>query len=145
MDAPNVVFAVRRRTSNTCVFECHLARGVWSAVSISFGFQPPSSIANLFGSWLTNFPPKLRKQILVGVAAICWALWLSRNDVVFLRSKPNSFLQVLFRGTYWIKSWSILSKEEERSSLKKGCQKLEITSMEVFSKAGWNFRNRIKS
>jgi len=47
-----------------------MARWLWTAVSISFGFQPPSSIADLFGSWLKKFPPKLRKQILVGAAAI---------------------------------------------------------------------------
>lgn len=60
MDAPNVVFAARRRTSSTSFFECHMARWVWNAVSISFGFQPPSSMANLFGYWLKKFPPKLR-------------------------------------------------------------------------------------
>lgn len=126
-------------------FECHMARWDWNAVNISFGFQPPSSMANLFGSWLKIFPPKLKNQSLIGAAAICWALWLSRNDVVCQRLKANSFLQVFFRGTYWIKIWPILSKEEERDCLKNGCQKLEITIMEVFSKAGWNFRKRIKS
>ena len=66
-------------------FQCHMARWVWNAVSISFGFQPPSSMANLFGYWLKNFPPKLRKQILVGAAAIFWPcgwvgmMWYSKD------------------------------------------------------------------
>jgi hypothetical protein len=56
----------------------------------------------------------------------------------FQRYKPNWPLQVIFR------SWSLLSKEEERDCLKKGCQILvEVTVTELFSKFGWNFRKRI--
>lgn len=37
------------------LFYCHLARLMWNIVSISFGFQPPTSIANLFGLGLKVF------------------------------------------------------------------------------------------
>ena len=53
-----------------------MARMVWNVLRISFGFQPPTSVANLFGSWLRGFPLKLRKQILICASALCWALWL---------------------------------------------------------------------
>ena len=118
---------------------------VWNVLRIYFGFQPPTSVANLFGSWLRGFPLKLRKQILIGASALCWALWLCGMMWSSNAKKPNSFLQVLFRETFWIRNWSVLSKEEERDSLKKGCQTLEFTVMEVFSKAEWNFRQRIKN
>jgi hypothetical protein len=36
------------------------------------------------------------------------------------------------------RSWSLLSKEEVRGILKEGCMNLEITSMEINSRAGWN-------
>jgi hypothetical protein len=34
-------------------------------------------------------------------------------------------LQVIFRGTFWMRSWSILSREEGRSILKKSCHWLD--------------------
>lgn len=80
---------------------------------------------------------------MVGVAAVCWVIWLSRNDVVFERSKPNSCLHVIFRGAYWIRSWAILSKEEERDSLKLGYRSLEVTALELFNKFGWDALRRI--
>jgi hypothetical protein len=43
---------------------------------------------------------KLRQQLLAGASAFCWAIWLSRNDVVFNKSPIKYFLQVLYRGTY---------------------------------------------
>ena len=121
-----------------------MARFIWNTVFISFGIQPPTSIADLLGSWLNGYSSKIRKQILVGASALCWAIWLNRNEVVFNRTTPNSFMQVIFRGTYWTRSWSLLSKEEERSNLKINCCKSEITVMELFNKFGWKFSNRIQ-
>ena len=55
----------------------------------------------MFGSWLRNFI--LRSQIMLGLVALCWALWLNRNDTVFDKKNSNSPLQVIYRETYWIR------------------------------------------
>jgi len=68
--------------------------------------------------------------------ALCWAIWLTRNEVVFEKKRPNSYLQVIFRGTYWTRSWSILSKEEERTALSNCCLRLEAILMEFFNNNG---------
>jgi len=82
--------------------------------------------------------------MLVGVSAICWALWLCRNDAVFQKLYPNSFLRVIFGGTYWARLWSQLSKEQAMKSLKNLCQRLEGVIMELFNRGGWNFRSIIE-
>ncbi|KAL5653211.1 hypothetical protein ACJX0J_038669, partial [Zea mays] len=35
----------------------------------------------------------LKQLLLVGASAICWAIWLSRNDVVFDKSPMKTFMQ----------------------------------------------------
>lgn len=61
--------------------------------------------------------------MLVGVSALLRSLWLNRNDVVFNKTKQNTFWQILFRMTYWICTWSLLHKDEEaQDSLKHGCR-----------------------
>ena len=122
-----------------------MAQFVWNAVFLAFGVKPPINVADLFGSWLRRFPQKLRKQFLIGVAALCWAIWLSRNDVVFNQKQPNSYLQVIFRGTHWARSWSQLAKEEEKVHMKSNCRVIEGLVMELFAKKGWNFRQRLMS
>ena len=124
-------------------FECHLAKCVWQAIQYTFGVTPPVNITCMMGSWLNGYPAKLKKQMLIGVCAICWALWLCRNEVVFQKRYPNSFLQVIFRGTYWARLWSQLSEEETMKALMNLCQRLEGVVLEFFNRGGWNCRSRL--
>jgi hypothetical protein len=91
-------------------------------------------VQHLFGPWLRSFSKKQRDLVLIGMAA----LWISRNDLVFQKSQYKSVLQVIFRGTFWIRSWSVLSNEDGRSILKDGCRELEAVALEIFHKYGWN-------
>ena len=86
---------------------------------------------------------KKKKIILVGVAALFWAIWLCRNDLVFKKTETISFLQALFRGTYWLRFWRLLQKEETREDIKLVCQNLEVVAMELFAKKGWRFNHRL--
>jgi hypothetical protein len=49
-------------------------------------------------------------KILVGESALCCAIWLSRNDMIFNNTRVVSLMQVIFRGTYWICFWTLLQK-----------------------------------
>ena len=70
----------------------------------------------MFGSWLSNQNNKSRNLIWVGLAALCWAIWRTRNDIIFDRIKYNSILQVIFKGTYWLHFWALLQREEHNKN-----------------------------
>jgi hypothetical protein len=42
---------------------------------------------------------KLKYKIIVGASDLCWAIWLSRNDIVFNKTVAPSYLQAIFRGS----------------------------------------------
>jgi hypothetical protein len=52
-------------------------------------------------------------------------------------------MQVLFRGTYSMRQWMLLLKEEDGLQVKQGCRLLEVAMMQIFVKNGWNFSNRL--
>jgi hypothetical protein len=99
----------------------------------------------MFGSWLRSFALGIRCQIIVGMAAMCWAIWLNRNDAVFQRKVTNPYLQVIFRGTYWIRQWFLLSKEEEGRLMKEGCKRLEGMMLQLFGSRFWNHQKRLRA
>jgi hypothetical protein len=112
-------------------------------VSTTFDIRKRRRVNDIFGAYIRGFHYKQRDCALLGVVAVCWAIWLSRNDVVFQRSIPNLWLQVIFRGAFWIRSWSILTKEEKKSSLLLGSRSLEMTTLEIFSKFRLNMSRRL--
>ena len=82
------------------LFDYHFVKFMWRAVHVSFNLIPSIRIHNLVTDWLEGINRKLKFHILVGASAICWAIWLTRNDIVFDKVLAPSYLQVLFRGTY---------------------------------------------
>ena len=88
--------------------------------------------------------PKHENQILVGASAFSWAIWLTRNDMVFDKSPMKTYMQVLYRGTHWLRFWSQLRwSEEDRESIITVCRRLEALVMQIFAQHGWRFSNRI--
>ena len=126
-------------------FDCQLARIIWRIVHVSFNITPPMNILHMFNGWLIGLNKKLMYKILVGASAVCWAIWLSRNDMVFNNSRAATPLQVIFRGTHWIRYWALLQKENERPQVTLGCRVLETTAMEFFASNGWSFSYRISN
>jgi hypothetical protein len=59
-------------------FECHMARMVWGVVSMTFGFNPPSNVAHLFGSWLNSFPSNKRNLVLIGESLVLGLMALQK-------------------------------------------------------------------
>ncbi len=95
-----------------------MARFIWSTFFITFGINPPNNVANMFGIWLKGLQIWLKYQIFIGIVALLWAMRISKNDVVFNGSNFNSYLQVIFRGMYWARQWSLLLKEDGRDVMK---------------------------
>ena len=95
-------------------FDCHNAKFLWRLISVVFNLPMPSNVNHMFTHWLNGLRRQRKYQALVGACPILWAIWLTRNDITFNRARVSSSLQVLFRGTYWIRFWAQLQKEEER-------------------------------
>jgi hypothetical protein len=69
-----------------------MAQLTWGGVCFTFGIKKPEEVEHLFGPWLRSFSRKQRNFVLIGLAAICSALWISRNDLVFQKSQYKSIL-----------------------------------------------------
>jgi hypothetical protein len=99
------VFCSGNESIQHLFFDCHFAKFIWRAVHISFGVAAPKSIDHMYSAWLHRFNNRTKSLFMVGVAALCWAIWLSRNDIFFEKCSPKTYIQVLYRGTHWCRFW----------------------------------------
>jgi hypothetical protein len=64
-------------------FRCDFARFIWRTVEIVSGLKAPLNVSHFFWHWLDRVKLNTKKQFMVGAAAILWAIWTSRNHVIF--------------------------------------------------------------
>ena len=117
--------------------ECHYAKFLWRAIHLVLGIPPLVNIELLFNNWSKQGGHKHNILLLTGAATICWLIWLTRNDTVFNNCRPKISLQVLFRGTHWLRLWALLLHiDVRREWLVEACQLLESLAMQFFASHG---------
>ena len=66
--------------------------------------------------------------VLIGVVVLCWAIWLTINDIVFDMCTP---------GTQWLRSWALLQcSDDDKECILKACKALESRAT-CFVAAKW--------
>jgi hypothetical protein len=73
-------FFTQNETIDHLFFHCQLAKFIWHFVRIRCGVRPLNNIRHIFGSWLTGLDNRIRRHFILTASAICWVIWLSRND-----------------------------------------------------------------
>ena len=78
-------------------FSCVISKYCWSLVSVVVraDCRPGSS---QFWVWANKFMPSHKKFHMIGLAAICWAIWLTRNAISFERKNVD----LLLRLSVWL-------------------------------------------
>ena len=71
-------------------FDCQCAKTIWRVVHVATGLTPPKLITHMLRNWLTGISKKEKSLIFVGAAALMWAIWCTRNNLIF--EKKNNYL-----------------------------------------------------
>ena len=102
---------------NHIFFHCVLAKLVWSCVRSWLQVTwDPSSFTDLRG--LANSLASGTKRVFwVGLGAICWSLWTTRNKLTIKHVFPAKPADCLFKSCIFLQQWRSLTKPEDRDAL----------------------------
>ncbi|XBH77912.1 hypothetical protein VPH35_104293 [Triticum aestivum] len=73
-----------------------------------------------FYFWCYAFLPQGERHFIVGLAAVCWAIWNRRNQATFEHKKMSSPFEIVFTTCVHLKYWAGLLKGLEREELDHG-------------------------
>uniref|UniRef100_A0A8I6XUJ7 Reverse transcriptase zinc-binding domain-containing protein n=1 Tax=Hordeum vulgare subsp. vulgare TaxID=112509 RepID=A0A8I6XUJ7_HORVV len=139
----NCCYCEQNETIRHLFLQCPLAKLLWRTIQIAFNIVPPTCISSIFTTWLNGVDVKISKLIGIGICALFWAIWNTRNDITFNGKNFNNFLQVIFRATSWIRTWSLLSHVDSRGRMDIGCNRWEMVARVIFNRFGWRANNRL--
>jgi len=89
---------VKRKLLNTYSLIVVLRDSFELSIYYTFNIQQLACADYLFGFWLKSFSPMIRNEIFVGMAVMCWALWMCRNDVGLNGTKTESLVYMDIGG-----------------------------------------------
>lgn len=105
-----------------------MARYCWSLVSIVIGADCRPSFSQ-FWVWAAKYMPYHKKIFMVGLAAICWALWRTRNSICFEDKKCRSPTEIICLASSFLSYWAGLQKPQGKLELMMGAEALKNTAL----------------
>jgi hypothetical protein len=131
-------FCNNNETVDHLFLHCPFAKIVWRMIFFTYNIPPPSNVTNMFGNWLNGVSKRDKAYTRIGVSAICWSIWTSRNDIIFNKQKVTNFLQVILRAAYWLQLWAFLLPVDQRDTMVTGCNRLlEVIQDYYFHATRW--------
>ena len=105
--AKNCLFCGQDESIDHLFLHCPLARYVWNVVNVATGMKCQfTNVQQCLIEWLGGFDKKTKKKVTVGVAAVFWGLWKTRNLACFENKWPNEPVEVIHKIGYWIDWWA---------------------------------------
>jgi hypothetical protein len=113
---------------------------VWNVVGVALNLDAmPSSFSELYRQCYASFSGIDRKVVMIGVVALCWTLWRTRNNSFFDGMRPNDPTNVIFLICHFLNSWAKLQRSTLRKLLQLGASRLAAVAHEVFGRHHvWN-------
>ena len=99
-------FCSKDETIEHLFFDYLYAKFLCRVVHFVLGLKPLNDIHDLFPRWYKQGGVPNQSLLFTGCVAICWTIWLTRNEVAFDKCRPKTFLQIIFRGTYRLRQWA---------------------------------------
>lgn len=111
-------------------FDCVSARVIWSIVAFVVGAGNKPTNFDHFWFWIEAAVPNRKNLYFVGLAAIIWAIWKTRNDVCFNQKALRCPTDIVCLASSFLLYWAGLHKGEDQEAIEVVAQKLKKAALQ---------------
>jgi len=84
--------------------------------------------------WIKLSLPNGKPIYAVGLAALCWAMWCTRNAVCFEDKRIKSPTEIICMMCSFLDYWAGLQKPDMERQMKQGAERLKVMSLYIHKK-----------
>ena len=99
------------------LFHCSIAKAVWAIVVHSIGANDIPKSLDQCWHWCNKWLPDGKQFHAVGIAAVCWAIWKTRNRVCFEGHVITSPITIICYTCSLMSYWAGLFLENDKKAL----------------------------
>jgi hypothetical protein len=104
-------FCTENENSRYLFFECPTAKYVWSLLAYSLGSVCRPNSMEQYWFWIQKILPQSPSLYAVGLAAVIWAIWRTRNAACFDKKRVKSPTEIVCLICSFLTYWAGLLKE----------------------------------
>jgi hypothetical protein len=116
-------------------FQCQFARPIWSGIQIVSTLYPPHIATNIFENWF-NGVWIVGLRYLLGWERLPLFIHCGYVEMTMFFMTKNSLIQVIYRCTTTICSWSSIHRVEQHDLFMKVSTRLKNASRNLFTQHG---------
>jgi hypothetical protein len=123
-----------------------MAAYMWSTISTVLGVFIRSSCFTQYFWWIAKILPVGSNLHIVGIAALCWAIWKTRNNACFEGKLISSPVGLICYMCAFLRYWAGLQDEKDKELLLEGASRLQrgATTAHEMARQGGVPRARIQ-
>jgi len=106
-----------------------MAKFVWSLVAMVVGSSCRPCSFDQFWEWVQKYMPTGSKFHMVGLAAICWAIWRAHNNICFEKKLIRSPTEIVCLASSFLVFWAELQNVADWAILEAGAEALKSTAL----------------
>jgi len=132
------LFCNEVETIDHLFFVCVSSKYTWSLVASVLGASHIPISFGQFWQWASVLLPNRKHFHIIGLAAICWALWTTRNDSCFEKKAIRTPTEIVCSASSFIKYWAGLQTGRNKEELEAGAAALLKTVLHFHTQASGN-------
>ena len=117
---PTCHFCPCPETVDHLFFQCPTAKEVWGIIGTCLGADNTPRDMNQYKNWLNFWLPNGASVHMLGFAAICWAIWKSRNRACFDNKILRNPAEIVIHACALMAFWAGLYTPELQDQLAVG-------------------------
>lgn len=106
-----------------------MAKYIWSLLAYSLGSDCRPGSLDQYWVWIGNIFPQGNQMHAVGLAAVCWAIWHTRNAVCFDNKRVKSPTEIVCMICSFLTYWAGLLKEGLKQQVIQGAKVVKTTTL----------------
>jgi hypothetical protein len=115
---PGCYFCGKLETVDHLLFSCPIAKVVWDLIALSFHQRTRGG----------------DKFYMLGLAAVCWAIWLARNKLCFEKKNIKNPAELVFSAGMLMRYWSGLYPGDAQEVIETGVPAMISAVVQILEK-----------
>ena len=121
---PKCSFCQQNETAVHLFFGCSNAKTIWGTLGSVLGTATcPRSLWQCI-VWLHKFVRWGKQFHMLILASVCWAIWITRNEITFDKKVVRSPLVIIYTMCSFLRYWAGLYGNDDSEKIKEGADQL---------------------